>query len=200
MKRVLVFVLLVVAGSAWAQVGITTKARKWAIDHGIRDAAKLAMFSVVVTPAGPEISAWDVPGVPRPTRYDLATLPNPELGLVAPNDLVFTDGVAVRELTAAEKTARRQAGKPLAQKKLENRYIRICEDVLAIADDARATNGVPDALSLAELYVLMDAADGKNQDKKMAKAVRQLTITVQLLNALDPQWFTYVRAEPAAGE
>ncbi len=211
-RLILTLVSFVLAVSALADdAGMNLRIRKYALDSGAPP-SQIGRFACL----DGVIVEWRVPGVPVPTMQQLMDVTNPELGGYDVADLVKDAGGKYRAKTQAEKTAEQdvaqaaaqaakvaaaaaaQAAKPLSQKKLENRYIRICNDVMVVAGDPRAGTGA--LISIEELYNITETADTKKADKELAKATRQLVMTINLLDRADPAWFSTLKYDPAAGE
>lgn len=201
MRRFCVLALLICSAVAcFAEAPLWLRARKYALDNG----ATYGTASRFTCKAD-KLTDWDVPGVKEPTASQLAAVIEPDVA-VLPVEQTIKDNDRVRAKTAPEVAAEKLAGhaaRPIATRKLENRYIRICDDVLAIAGDARA--GAHAALTVAELYAVMESADTKNADTKnadkaLAKATRQLVITLTQLNQADPSWQAALAYDATAGE
>jgi len=161
------------------------RVRAYILNSGVREyAATDVVYSFV--DGKHKIVGWSVPGVAKPTAEDLAAVENPSLGHLPDEELV-KDGGKYRAKTSAEKNAAAEAKVPTAVKKLYNRYIRICHEVLVIAGDPRASQLPYVALSLADLHDVMEAADSKNAEKQLNKVSRQL-IPVLIQLSKDPNW------------
>jgi len=198
MRRFVFFLLSVLATASFAD-NLGARARKYAMDAGAspKEATK---FSVLVGADNSEtLIDWAVPGVPVPTPAQLAAVDDLVAGALPAEELIKDPGTGkYRGRSQAEKDAAAIAAIPTSTKKLFNRYIRICNEVLVVLADPRAGTNV--LLTEAELYSLLDAADGKNEDKKLAKVTRQLALTLSQLNKADPEWPRKLRYDAAVGE
>ena len=197
MSRLLIACLLA-AGMVGFADDTPMRVRAYILNSGVREyAASDVVYSFV--DGKHKIVGWSVPGVAKPTAEDLAAVENPSLGHLPDEELV-KDGGKYRAKTSAEKNAAVEAKVPTAVKKLYNRYIRICHEVLVIAGDPRASQLPHVALSLADLHDVMEAADSKmeaagsknadeakNAEKQLNKVSRQL-IPVLIQLSKDPNW------------
>lgn len=193
--------VLLMASSAFGQASLEARARKYALDAGATP-GQAGRFTV----RADGLHDWEVPGVPAPTPAQLAAVESPEIGSYG-SDAILKDPLTGKyrlrtetdrsnEVAAAK--AAFQAAKSLTRRKLENRYIRICNDVLVILADPRVGSNA--LIPVADLSALLDLADTKNQDKALAKATRQLVVTLNQLDRLDPNWFANLQYDPGAGE
>jgi len=201
MKALLI--LMVLVGTAVADTPLWMRARKYALDAGASPQASL-QFGIQIGKTD-QIIDWKVPGIPAPTPEQLAAVKDPEIGGL-PNGELVNEGGTIRARTQAEKDAaaarakeERAASKPAARQKLENRYLRICNDVLKLAGDVRADATPRALLTVAELYDVLEKADTKNVEKELNKVSRQLMLVLFQLQS-DTNWYENLTWNPAVGE
>ena len=206
MKKALLVIGLLLAARFAGALEHPDQIRYYLLEHG-RDPSDFATLGRMGVMWENEdgvvrLLAWQVPGIPRPSESDYVTPAEAAVAALPKKYRKIENGKWVpksqpeKDDTDAAEKAQKQARKPARQKVLENKYAtQVCQKILELANDPRATNQPPAVLTFTELQEVVDNIP-ENKENKATKIMSKFFAIDAEARQYRTDWFNDVVWNP----